>query len=210
MKHSVTSKSVSRETWNGVNKHFDSQKNLFSSYINRLLWWNKKINLISRGITSKDVEMHVKHSLFPIFLNLLDDTDFIIDIGTGGGLPGIPLKIALPSLQIQLNDISTKKVLAVREIIRYLKLDGITVQADDFKDLSLSSGHCIISKYAFKISDIITHINLNHLKKLILFKGNTFKDELEQVEIPLKIIAYNLHNIHPFFHHKSILVLQNE
>jgi 16S rRNA (guanine527-N7)-methyltransferase len=95
----------------------------FSRYHRELKAWNKKINLTS---LEDDLDILIKHfidSLLP--LRFIPQCATLLDIGSGAGFPGIPLKIAAPSLQITLLDSTLKKVFFQRHIIRTLGLRGI-------------------------------------------------------------------------------------
>ncbi|MFA4915133.1 MAG: 16S rRNA (guanine(527)-N(7))-methyltransferase RsmG [Syntrophales bacterium] len=104
----------------------EREKNLFSLYHRELLFWNKKINLVS--VKSSD-EITIKHfgdSLTP-FPFIEKKEGKVLDIGTGAGFPGIPLKIAINSLKIFLLESSRKKASFLKHIIRTLNLEETTV-----------------------------------------------------------------------------------
>lgn len=83
----------------------------FERYANDLLYWNEKVNLISRRDTEQIWLRHLLHSLTPILMKFIPDVKSkILDIGSGGGLPGIPLKIAYPKIEMILLDSIAKKV----------------------------------------------------------------------------------------------------
>src|SRR5215475_13754870 len=90
--------------------------------------WNSKINVISR----KDIEhlylKHVLHSLSIAAVFDFADGTSIIDIGTGGGFPGIPLAIYFPNVQFHLVDSIGKKLKVVQEIASAIKLESVTTQ----------------------------------------------------------------------------------
>ena len=106
----------------------------FQEYFNLLMKWSKSINLTA--ISNPD-EVVIKHFLDSLTLvKFINSPAKLIDIGTGAGFPGIPLKIALPDLDITLVDSTAKKIGFLDLIIRSLKLDKCTTihaRAEDLK-----------------------------------------------------------------------------
>jgi 16S rRNA (guanine527-N7)-methyltransferase len=105
----------------------DSQLTLFSRFVDGLLEWNSKINLISRHDQENVWFSHVLHSLTPLFFVEFSDGLRVLDLGTGGGFPGIPLAIARPDLELVLLDSIRKKTLAVQDLVDRLGLAGVSV-----------------------------------------------------------------------------------
>jgi 16S rRNA (guanine527-N7)-methyltransferase len=104
----------------------DFQLDQMESYVNFLLDWNKKINLVSRKDEENIWSYHILHSVSMLFLVDMPQASRIVDIGTGGGLPGIPIKIIRPDLSILCLDSTGKKIKAVSEMITDLDLQNIT------------------------------------------------------------------------------------
>jgi 16S rRNA (guanine527-N7)-methyltransferase len=103
----------------------DEKLTLLSRYGELLLEWNKKINLISRKDEENIWTAHLLHAVSPlIFLKLPIDAT-VLDLGTGGGLPGIPIKILQPKMRITLLDSTKKKIDAVADIVQRLKLANV-------------------------------------------------------------------------------------
>jgi len=103
----------------------DVQVEQMNRFVNLLLEWNSKINLVSR----KDVEniwsYHILHCISPLFKIEIPQNSTIIDLGTGGGLPGLPIKILRPDLSVLCLDSTGKKASAVSQMITDLKLNRI-------------------------------------------------------------------------------------
>lgn len=91
--------------------------------------WNQKINVISRKDMDNFFVHHVLHSLSLVKV-IHPKIHTILDVGTGGGFPGIPLAIAMPQIQFVLLDSIRKKVKVVHEIVQSLKLQNVTPLCD--------------------------------------------------------------------------------
>jgi 16S rRNA (guanine527-N7)-methyltransferase len=102
----------------------ESQLELFWLYLQELLEWNKTFNLTGIRDPEDIVIKNFVDSLTP--LPYLDRFSRLLDIGSGAGFPGIPLKIAAPELQIHIVDARRKKTSFLRHIIRTLELKGVT------------------------------------------------------------------------------------
>ncbi len=93
-------------------------------FLTELLRWNKTYNLTSITDTVEAIEKHLVDSL--LILPYLDNVESIMDVGSGGGFPGIPLQIARPQLRVTSVDAVAKKISFQRHVARQLKLDGLT------------------------------------------------------------------------------------
>lgn len=135
------------------------QLDLFAVYHRELLLWNQRINLISEKSAGEAVIRHFVDSLSPV--PLIDRPDGrLIDIGSGGGFPGIPLRIALPSLEVTLVEASRKKTSFLAHIIRTLALEDIMMVRERVEVLigekSCAGGFdTVISRAAFKLPELI-------------------------------------------------------
>ena len=97
--------------------------------------WNAKINLVSRKDTERLEIKHVAHCLtITKFLRLMPKAR-ILDVGTGGGLPGIPLSICYPQARFTLMDSIGKKVMVVEDMIKRLELSNVEVRRGQVEEL---------------------------------------------------------------------------
>ncbi len=154
----------------------------FTLYAQELVLWNKKINITA--ITDPE-EIAVKHFLDAIACALeIHKTSNLIDIGSGGGFPGIPLKLVIPSLSVTLIDASRKKVNFLKHIIRTLKLshvDAVHIRAEDMAmDDAFKSRFDIAVSRAFSNLDRFVELASPLVKPggtLIAMKGRKAAEE---------------------------------
>lgn len=115
----------------------DSEINRFIKYKELLKDWNTKINITA---ITDDHEIDTKHfldSLTPFVTDIFNGNKKVIDIGTGGGFPGLPLKIVNPDLDITLLDSLNKRIIFLNEVIDQLGLDGIVAMHGRAEELSI-------------------------------------------------------------------------
>lgn len=151
--------------------------------------WNSKINVISRKDIDNLYERHVLHSLgIAQVVNFRDGTR-IMDLGTGGGFPGIPLAIMFPNAHFHLLDSVGKKIRVCQEIVGALGLQNVTTQwarAEEVKERF----HFVVSRAVMPLADLVKIVRkiispeqFNALPNgLICLKGG----ELEHEVMPMK------------------------
>ncbi len=128
-------------------------------YVGFLLDWNGKINLISRRDQENVWFAHILHSVSPWFFVELAPGLRVLDLGTGGGLPGIPLAILRPDLRLTLLDSIRKKVDAVRQMVSALGLANVDVVAGRAEEISREAGHrhsydVVVARAVARLSDL--------------------------------------------------------
>lgn len=129
-------------------------------YVSLLLQANRSVNLISRQNEENVWSHQILHSISPAFLLDFHQIKNILDLGTGGGLPGIPLKIIFPSMDFTLVDSILKKVNVVARILQKLDLQGISIVCSRAEDLAKTAHHA--RRY-----DVVVSRGVAPLKKLI-------------------------------------------
>ncbi len=120
----------------------DEKLSTLLTYLDLLLKWNAKINLTAVRDAEGVVTRHFGESLFAS-QHLLPDpnnSETAIDIGSGAGLPGIPLKIWAPALTVKLIEGNQKKATFLREVVRTLHLTDIEILADRAENVSAAAG----------------------------------------------------------------------
>lgn len=208
--HLINKKNVSRETLEYVSALIDSYQEKLDKYAELLLWWNKKVNLLSRQTTKQEIEKHIVHSLFLSISSLFPKQSYLVDIGTGGGLPGIPLAICYPDKKFILIDRVSKKTVAVHDIIAQLGLSNAKSECVDMNMFHVEHPVAWISKHAIKLDDFIQSTTKQQWETAFFLKGEDFEEELSKVKLPLKIISYNLESAmkDPFYKGKHVLQIR--
>ena len=179
----------------------EEQKKQFSALYDLYLDWNGKINVISRKDIENLYEHHVLHSLaIAKVLNFRDNTS-IVDVGTGGGFPAIPLAILFPNVKFHLVDSIGKKIRVATEVANAIGLKNCTFSHSRIEDVK-ETFHFVVSRAVMPLPDLVRLCKKNIKKEqinalpngLICLKGG----ELEQEVLPFKKIA-TLYNVSDFF-----------
>ena len=167
---------------------------------------NKKVNLISRKDFENFYLHHIIHSLSITKFALVKKENKIIDLGTGGGLPGLPLAIYYNNKKFILVDSIRKKISAVDEIIKELNIKNISTINNRVENLNINAD-IIICRSVSSVENIIrwTKGLLNKEGKLILLKGGNVNKELKNISSSFTI--YNLDDIYSenYFNDKKII-----
>jgi len=203
-----------------IHKYFTNltvtQKKQFSEMGKLYKDWNEKINVISRKDIDHLYERHVVHSLAIAKLILFKKDTKILDVGTGGGFPGIPLAILFPEVHFHLIDSTGKKVKVVQSIIDALELHN--VKAEQVR------AEYVVEKYDFVISravrkmklfygwinDRISNKSFNKLKNGILcLKGGNVTEEMKELNKPYEVFELKDYYEEAFFETKKVIYLPN-
>ncbi|MDO5759970.1 MAG: 16S rRNA (guanine(527)-N(7))-methyltransferase RsmG [Bacteroidota bacterium] len=132
--------------------------------------WNEKINVISRKDIDNLFSHHILHSLSIGKISSFDEDTKILDIGTGGGFPGIPLAILFPQCSFHLIDRTAKKIKVVQSVANELGLQNIIAEQIDCMDIK--------DKYDFIVSRAVT--NMQDFLKLA--KGKIKKTSFNKLQ----------------------------
>ena len=175
--------------------------------------WNYKINVISR----KDMEdfyiHHVLHSLgISKFISFIPRTE-ILDFGTGGGFPGIPLAIMFPHVKFYLVDSIGKKIKVVKNISQEIGLENVRVEnirGEQFSkkvDFIVSRAVSRMDVFVPWVENKINSISKNKINNGIIYlKGGDLKDELTSFP-ESKVYSLNTHFEHSYFETKKLVYL---
>ncbi len=163
--------------------------------------WNERINVISRKDFEHFYERHVLHSLSIAKLISVSPESEILDFGTGGGFPGIPLAILFPEVNFHLVDSIGKKIQVVNEVVKELDIENIFAEKTRVEDLKSEydfitcRGVAEIPRLLNWTKHLLKKENNNSLKNgWLLLKGGDLKEELK-----FNNIFYQFNSISDFF-----------
>jgi len=159
----------------------DGQLARMSTFVSGVLEWNSKINLISRRDEDNIWFSHVLHSLSLLFFADLPQGARVLDLGTGGGFPGIPLAIARPDVEMVLLDSIRKKTLAVQDIVEKIHLGKLTVWTGRAEEVYRKEGvkvafDVVVARAVASLRDLVhwsrPYLNRSTAAPLLTEKGN--------------------------------------
>ena len=193
-----------KEYMNKINIEIsDKQIEKFFDYMNLLLEWNEKINLTA--ITEPE-DIILKHFVdCATILKYIKDEDKIIDIGTGAGFPGIPLKILNEKLDITLMDSLNKRINFLNEIINKLDLKNIVAIHARAEELARNKEYRekfdIATSRAVANLSTLSEYMLPFVKKngmVISMKGSNIEEEVKNAKKAIKILGGEIEKIDNF------------
>ncbi len=162
-----------------------SQIELFMLYLSELKKWNSTYNITA---LKTDGDIIIKHFLDSLlYLKAIPDRNIrLADIGSGGGFPGIPIKIMQPKIKMTLIEPSRKKASFLRNIVRKTGLPEITILQNRIEQLDeefRNSFDLIVSRATFGLQEFLDLACpfLNDSGKLVISKGPKSEDELKQI-----------------------------
>ncbi|MBK9982985.1 MAG: 16S rRNA (guanine(527)-N(7))-methyltransferase RsmG [Saprospiraceae bacterium] len=174
--------------------------------------WNEKINVISRKDIDHLYEHHVLHSLAIAKLNPFKNGMEVLDFGTGGGFPGIPLAILFPEVKFTLLDSMAKKIKVVTEVAAEMKLENVFVahsRAEDHK----GRYDLVVCRAVSTVSQMIAWSkHLVPAQKWIMLKGGD-ANEIRKETRPnyaTKLIPIGQYFEEPYFSEKYIVTVQKK
>ena len=176
--------------------------------------WNSKINLVSRKDSEHLMERHILHSLsIAKMIQFLPETR-ILDVGTGGGFPGIPLAILFPLAQFHLVDSIGKKIKVVKDIAEQLELSNVSaeqIRAEEVKgsfDFVVSRAVTRLPEFNQWVKQKITKKGFNSLKNGIIYiKGGDVLDEIMDTGKNYHILELRSVFTEDFFETKKVVYL---
>jgi 16S rRNA (guanine527-N7)-methyltransferase len=198
-----------------ISKYFsltDHQKSQFDKMGEVYVEWNEKINVVSRKDIDNIYINHILHSLGIAKAISFQPGASILDVGTGGGFPGIPLAVLFPETQFHLIDSIGKKITVVREVTKALELRNVKseqIRAEQVR-----------GRYDFVISRAVTRMKefyqwvINRVKEesvhsldngILYLKGGDLEEELGELKCPYRIFDLPTYFEESFFETKKVV-----
>lgn len=181
--------------------------------------WNTKINVISRKDIEQLYERHVLHSLAIAKVIRFKPGTTVLDVGTGGGFPGIPLAILFPETSFMLIDSIGKKIKVVSEVAAALNLNNVQaehIRVEDVKqkfDFVVSRAVTAFPRFVDMVKTKVSTRNNNDLPNGILYlKGGDFAEEINPFGQQAKVYDLQSFFQEDFFETKRLihLILKNK
>lgn len=177
--------------------------------------WNSKVNLISRRDIENLFTNHILHSLSIVNIIEFESSTSVLDVGTGGGFPGIPLAIFFPNVKFTLLDSIGKKIKVVESVSKDLSLSNVTAINDrvenhfDKYDFILSRAVAKMDKFYSLVNKNFNSKSINEIPNgIISLKGGDLKDELKDFK-EKKIFDISEFFTDDFFKTKRVVYVPN-
>lgn len=178
-------------------------------------FWNEQINVISRKDMDNFYAHHVLHSLAIAKIISFKPNTHVLDVGTGGGFPGIPLAILFPETHLHLVDSIGKKIKVVEEVAQALGLKNVVAEHQRVEkikskyDFIVSRAVTSMPQFLFWVRGKLNKESFNDLSNGILYlKGGDLSEELKDIRHHIKI--YNLSDYfqEEFFETKKVVYVR--
>lgn len=191
----------------------------FYTYMKEIISWNEKINVTA---ITDEKEFLVKHLIDSLTINgLVASKTSLIDIGTGAGFPGIPLKIANPKLKVTLIDSVNKKLEVIRNISDKMKIEDLEIIHTRAEDLAMKNEYrekydIATTRAVSKLNTIVEYM-LPFIKVggyAICMKGPNVKDEIEEAQKAIKVLGGEIVKLENFIidneYERNIIVIEKK
>jgi len=199
-----------------INKYFpdlsSKQRDQFGEMEALYQYWNARVNVISRQDIETLYERHILHSLGIAKVLKFKSGTSILDVGTGGGFPGIPLAILFPEAQFHLVDSIGKKIRVVQEIMQALELTNVKAEQtraeklDDSYEFVVSRAVTRMAPFVGWVKKNISRNSFHPLKNGILYlKGGDLTEELSELKEKARIYELSGFFKEEFFETKKVV-----
>ena len=175
-------------------------------------FWNAKVNVISRQDIDTLYERHILHSLGIAKVIQFKSGTSILDVGTGGGFPGIPLAIMFPDVQFHLVDSIGKKIRVVQEIAQALELTNVKAEQiraeklEDEYEFVVSRAVTRLTPFTGWVRKNISRNSFHSLRNGILYlKGGDLTEEIAELNLKTRIYELSKYFEEEFFETKKVV-----
>lgn len=172
--------------------------------------WNERVNLISRKDLGHLYERHVLHSLAIAKVFPFPAGSRVVDVGTGGGFPGIPLAILFPESSFHCIDGIGKKIAAVQGVIEALGLRNATAEQVRSTD-HRQKYDLVVSRAVTTLPEFIRgtrHLMVKGQGRVLYLKGGDLVDELRPLRVPVQVHEIRNFFKEEFFHTKKVVAVR--
>jgi len=193
----------------------EGQKKSFEMAIELYREWNSKINLISRNDMDNLVERHFLHSMAIAKVIQFRPKTRIMDVGTGGGFPGIPLAILFPKVEFYLIDTIGKKVKVVQDVIEQLGLKNVKAEQKRAENVKNQQFDFVVSRAVTALPEFYGWVHNNILKRqkntlkngILYIKGGDVLEEIAYTNRQYQIFELSKLFEEEFFATKKVIHL---
>ena len=190
----------------------DRQRQQFGQLGDLYRFWNGQINVVSRQDLENLYERHVLHSLSIAKVVEFKPYTAVLDVGTGGGFPGIPLAVLFPEAEFHLVDSIGKKIKVVQEVASALGLANVRAEQARAEQLT-GSYDFVVSRAVTRLPPFVAwvrgkfnrHFNHDLRNGILYLKGGDLNDELAELKRPYHLYDLNRYFEEPFFETKKIV-----
>lgn len=192
----------------------DIQKAQFTHLYSLYKDWNEKINVISRKDIDNLYINHVLHSLGIAKVISFQPDASILDVGTGGGFPGIPLAILFPQSRFHLVDSIGKKITVVKNVAQSLGLTNVTAEQARAEQLK-NEYDFIVSRAVTRLKEFYSWVHRKSKKKsahemyngILYLKGGDLEEELAELKKPYQLFFLSDYFKEEYFETKKIVYI---
>ena len=172
-------------------KLINDKKDIFEKYYEKLVSYNQKVNLTAITDKAQVFTKHFLDSILPIDAIPVGAT--VVDVGAGAGFPSLPIKIVRDDIKITMVDSLNKRINFLNELTNELNIESTNIhaRAEDFAKLNREKFDVAVARAVARLNTLLEYLlPLVKVGGMVLaFKGNNFKEELEEAQNALSVLG---------------------